>query len=103
MREAITHTATGSYLNLAPDALAAILNAIRAAAQAFPPGVQTPQILTALDIRSSIQRLVAPTPPLLQAVSYNDLRPDIDIQPLGRITLRGFEPRPGARVGREPL
>ena len=103
VRQAITHTATGHFVNLAPQALGAILDAIRAAAQALPPGVQVPQILTTLDIRSSIRRLVAPTLPLLQVVSYNDLRPDINIQPVGRITLQGFCPRPGVRVGDELL
>ena len=103
VRKAITHTATGSYVKLAPKALSAILKAIHAAAQAVPPGVQVPRILTTLDIRSSIRRLVAPSLPLLQVVSYNDLRPDIDIQPVGRITLQGFRPRPGVRVGDELL
>ena len=98
---AITHTATGSYVNLAPELLEAILDAIRAAAQAIPPGVQQPQILTTLEIRSSIRRLVAPSLPQLQVVSYHDLRPDMDIQPVGRITLQGFRPRPGVRVGDE--
>jgi hypothetical protein len=46
---------------------------------------------------------VALSMPLLQVVSYNDLRPDIDIQPVGRITLQGFCPRPGVRVGDELL
>jgi len=103
LREAMTHTATGSYLNLPPDALAAILDPIRNAVQALPAGVQMPQILTALDIRSSIRRLVAPSLPLLQVVSYHDLRPDIEIQPVGCITLQGFRPRPGVCVGGQLL
>ena len=103
LRAAMTHTATGSYLNLPPEALAAILDPIRDAVQALPAGVQVPRILTALDIRSSIRRLVAPSLPLLQVVSYHDLRPDIEIQPVGRITLQGFQPRSGVRVGGELL
>lgn len=99
MRKAFTHPATGSYLDLPPEALAAILQAIRAALQALPPGTQVPQILTTLEIRSSIRRRVAPSMPLLQVVSYRDLLPDIPIQPTGRITLQGIEPRPGVRVG----
>jgi type III secretion protein V len=103
VRAAITHTATGSYVNLAPAALAAILEAIHAAVRALPAGAQVPQILTTLDIRSSIRRLVAPSLPRLHVLSYHDLRPDIDIQPVGRITLQGFRARPGARVGDELL
>lgn len=99
LREAFTHTATGSYLNLPPEALAAILQAIGAATKTLPPGTLLPQILTTLEIRSSIRRLVAPSMPLLHVISYNDLLPNINIQPIGRISLHGFEPRPGVRVG----
>lgn len=103
VRDSIKHTATGSYVNLAPEELGAILDAIQRAARSIPPGVQMPLILTALEIRSSIRRLVAPSLPLLQVVSYYDLRPDMDIQPVGRITLQDFSPRPGVRVGDELL
>ena len=100
---AIEHTATGSYLNLAPTVLAALLQAIREAVQMFPPDAQLPQILTTMEIRASIRRLVAPSLPLLHVVSYHDLRPDMSIQPVGRITWQGFQRRPGVRVGEQLL
>lgn len=100
---AIEHTATGSYLNFAPETLSALLQAIREAVQRFPPDAQLPQILTTMEIRSSIRRLVATSLPLLQVVSYHDLRPDMSIQPVGRITWQGFEMRPGVRVGDQLL
>lgn len=96
---AIRHTATGSYLNLAPSALGALLQAIRDAVQAFPPDAQLPQLLTTMEIRASIRRMVAPSLPLLHVVSYHDLRPDISIQPVGRITRQGLQSRPGVRIG----
>ena len=103
LRAAIRHTATGSYLDLPPGDLREMTQWIRRAWDALPPGVQVPQILTTMEIRSSIRRLVAPTMPLLHAVSYNELREDIDIQPIGRISRHGFEPRRGVTVGGVPL
>jgi len=103
VREAIVRTATGSYLDLPPRHLAQILQAIQRAVQTLPPGVQMPHILAPLEIRSSIRRLVAPTLPRLHAVSYHELRDDASIEPIGRITLDGFERRPGVSVGGVPL
>jgi len=99
LREAMTYTATGNYLDLRPQQLAAIVRSLRRAMAALPPGVQTPVVLTTIEIRSSLRRLVAPSMPQLHVLSYQELRPDIDLQPIGRITLDTFEPRPGVRVG----
>ena len=69
----------------------------------LPNGVQMPQILTNLEIRASVRRLVVTSMPQLHVVSYQDLRPDVNIQPLGRISLDGFSPRAGVSVGGVPL
>lgn len=98
VRDAMIHTATGSYLRLAPETLHAILQAIQDAIRFLPPGVQVPHILTTMDIRSTIRRLVAPSMPLLHAMSYEELRSDINIQLVGRISLEGLERRPGVTV-----
>ena len=39
----------------------------------------------------------------LYVVSYQELRPDTQIQPVGRISLNGFNPRAGVTVGGVPL
>ena len=69
----------------------------------LPDDVQVPQILTTMEIRSTVRRLVAPVLPRLRVVSYQELRPDADIQPVGRIALDGFTPRPGVTSGGRPL
>jgi hypothetical protein len=51
-----------------------------------------------MDIRSCVRRLVAPSLPLLQVVSYSELRPETAIQPVGRISLAGFRARAGVSV-----
>ena len=43
-----------------------------------------------MGIRSYVRRLVAPSMPELHALSYQELMPDANIQPVGRITLGGF-------------
>ena len=62
-----------------------------------------PQILVPREIRSSIRRMVAPTLPWFHALSYYELREDASIQPMGRITLHGFERRAGVSSGGKPL
>ena len=67
--------------------------------RALGEDVRVPQILTTMEIRSSVRRLVAPSLPKLHAVSYPELMPDTEIQPVGRITLDCFRPRPSVTVG----
>jgi type III secretory pathway component EscV len=103
IRNATRHTATGSYVDLEPDRLREILNAIRAPMGALGDNIQVPQILTVMEIRSAIRRLVAPSLPGLHVVSYQELGPTTNIQPIGRISLDGFSPRTGVSVDGIPL
>lgn len=86
-------TETGSYIKLPPEQMQLILLAVRQAFDAIPAGYQMPCLLTVMGVRGPMRRLVAPSMPELQVVSYQDLEPDIDIQPAGRITLNGFRQR----------
>jgi hypothetical protein len=99
LRRAVEHTATGSYLKLEPSRLQQVLAAIREPMSVFPSYAQVPQILTVLEIRAVVRRLVAASMPALHVLSYDELMPDADVQPVGRITLDGFQARPGVRVG----
>ncbi|HEX6625487.1 MAG TPA: hypothetical protein VF064_17360 [Pyrinomonadaceae bacterium] len=56
-----------------------------------------------MEIRSSVRRLVSTSLPWLHVVSYQELRPDTSIQPVGRVSLDGFSPRPGVSVCGVPL
>jgi type III secretion protein V len=82
VREAIQKTPTGSYLALEPqlsrDILAAVGNSI-----ASGPGV----ILTQIDIRRYVRRLVEVEFPRLAVLSFQELVPETQIQPLGRVTI----------------
>jgi type III secretion protein V len=97
------HTATGSYVDLEPGQLQDILNAIGKPLEALPDHVQAPTILTTIEVRSSVRRMVAPSLPLLYTVSYQELTPDVFVQPVGRITLEGFKWRDGITVNGIPI
>ncbi len=90
IENAIKHTPTGSYVDLAPDQLRAIVDAIDRAIAILPENSQRPAILTVMQIRSAVQRMVAPAMPLISVVSYQEMPSDINIQPLGRIALNGL-------------
>jgi len=100
---ATKYTATGSYVDLSSDRLRQILDAVGEPIGALDSNTQVPLILTQLGIRSSIRRLVAPTMPSLHVISYQELSPDVNIQPVGRISLEGFRGRAGVKVGGVPI
>ena len=81
-----------------------LLAALQNAMSAIPDNCQVPQILTTMEIRSSIRRLAAFSIPNLYVISYQELMPDCNIQPIGRISLdKGVWWRSGVSVGGVPL
>lgn len=90
LQSAIRHTQTGSYLDLDADGIRALVAAIGKPLERLPAGVQMPQILTTLEIRAAVRRLIAPTMPWLHVISYQELEPTTSIQPLARIALDGL-------------
>jgi type III secretion protein V len=80
IRESIHKTPTGSYLALEPalsrDILAAVGRTISA-------GMAV--ILTSAEIRRYVRRLVEAEYPQLAVLSYQELSPETQLQPLGRI------------------
>jgi len=87
VRGAIKQTSAGSYLALDPDSVQMILHAIRNLILPTPPGGQPPVLLTAIDVRRFVRKLIEGEFPDLPVVSYQEIVPEIRIQPLGRIQL----------------
>jgi type III secretion protein V len=89
IRGAIHKTPTGSYLALEPqlsrDIVAAVSRALGpdASADGAPPFV----LLTNAEIRRYVRRLVEPEHPDLAVLSYQELAPEAQIRPLGRISI----------------
>jgi len=87
VRGAIKQTSAGSYLALDPDSTQLILNAMRQTIQPTPSGGQPPILLTAIDVRRYVRKQIEGEFPDLPVVSYQEIVPEIRIQPLGRIQL----------------
>lgn len=87
VRGAIKQTSAGSYLALDPDSVQLILQSVRNIVTAPPPGGQQPVILTAIDVRRFVRKLIELEFPDISVVSYQEIVPEIRIQPLGRIQM----------------
>ena len=87
IRGAIKQTSAGSYLALDPDANQLIMHAMRSVITPTPPGGQPPVLLTNMDVRRFTRKLIEGEFPELPVLSYQEIVPEIRIQPLGRIQL----------------
>jgi type III secretion protein V len=84
IRDAIQKTPTGSYLALEPQLSQDILAAVR---RAVGPGVAGAVLLTGAEIRRYVRRLIETQHPELAVLSFQELTPDAQIRPIGRITV----------------
>jgi len=83
VREAIQPAATGSTLALEPEISSDIVNAVsRAVADSVAP-----VIVTTADIRCHIRGLLESEHPKIAVLSYQEIEPQVKLQPLGRITV----------------
>lgn len=87
IRGAIKQTSAGSYLALDPDSVNLILKSMRMTITPTPPGGQPPVLLTAIDVRRYVRKLIETEFPDIAAISYQEVLPEIRIQPLGRIQI----------------
>lgn len=87
IRGAIKQTSAGSYLALDPDSVQMILHSLRTTIIPTPEGGQPPVLLTAIDVRRFARKLIESEFPELPVISYQEIVPEIRIQPLGRIQL----------------
>lgn len=87
VRGAIKQTSAGSYLALDPDSVQLILQGIRNTVAPPPPGGQPPVLLTAIDVRRFVRKLIEMEFHDISVVSYQEIIPEIRIQPLGRIQI----------------
>ncbi len=87
VRGAIKQTSAGSYLALDPDSVQLILQSMRSTIAPPPPGGQSPILLTAIDVRRFVRKLIEMEFPDVSVVSYQEVVPEIRIQPLGRVQI----------------
>jgi type III secretion protein V len=87
VKSSIQHLPSGSYLALEPDISTEILQSVRREVGNTPASAQQPVVLTNPDIRRYFRRLVEMELPNLAVLSYQELTPEMNIQPLARISL----------------
>ncbi|MCS6884832.1 MAG: type III secretion system export apparatus subunit SctV [Acidobacteriota bacterium] len=89
IRGAIRRTSSGTYIALDPAITQDILAAFRREIGNLPPTAQQPVIVTDQEIRRFVRRIAELEFRNLAVLSYQELAPELSIQPLARISLRG--------------
>jgi len=87
VRGAIKQTSAGSYLALDPDSTQLILAAMRSVIKPTIAGAQPPTLITAIDVRRFVRKLIEQEFPDVVVLSYSEIISEIRIQPLGRVQL----------------
>jgi type III secretion protein V len=87
MRAAIRQTSAGSYLALDPSISKALLAAIKNVVGELTPSAHRPVLLTSMDIRRYLRKLIETDLYELPVLSYQELTPEINVQPLDRVVL----------------
>jgi type III secretion protein V len=89
IRGSIKRTSSGTHLALEPDIAQEIVQAVKSECGQLPPSAQRPVILTAMDIRRYVRKLLEyEFNPPFSVVSFQELSPDLNIQPVARISTR---------------
>ena len=85
VRNGIRQTSTASYIALDPEVSKQIVAAVRKTVGAALEGENVPVLITAMDIRRYVRRLIETDIPELPVLSYQEVTPEITLQPLGRV------------------
>ena len=89
IRSAVSRTAAGSFLTLAPAAARDIVSAVRRAIPKEPTDAPL-VVLTQPDIRRFVRKLLELDLREARVVSYAELLPEVTIRPIARATLAGL-------------
>jgi type III secretion protein V len=86
IRKSIRQTSAGSYLALEPNAAKKIVTTVKEEVGDFSQETNRPVLLTSMDIRRYVRKLIELELYELPVLSHQELTEEITIQPLGRIT-----------------
>ena len=87
VRSSIKQTSSGSYLALDPDSVQLVMQAFKSVIVPVPSGSQPAVLITNMDVRRFVRKLIENDYPEMPVVSFQEIIPEIRIQPLGRIQL----------------
>lgn len=87
IRKAVRQTSAGSYLALNPATAKKLIAAIKQEVGDFTFSEQKPVLLTSMDIRRYLRKLIEKEMYELPVLSHQELTEEITVQPLGRIKI----------------
>jgi type III secretion protein V len=87
VRGAIRQTSAGSYLALDPNVGKRLLDNIKRTVGDLSASAQRPVLLTSMDIRRYLRKMIEQDLYELPVLSYQELTQEINIQPLARVDL----------------
>lgn len=87
VRGAIRQTSAGSYLSLDPSITKKLVESIKRAVGDIGGSARRPVLLTSMDIRRYMRKMIEQDLYELPVLSYQELTQEINIQPLARIDL----------------
>ncbi len=87
LRGAIRQTSAGSYLALEPSVSRKLVENIKKAVGDLHASAQRPVLLTSMDIRRYLRKMIEQDLYELPVLSYQELTQEVNIQPLARVDL----------------
>jgi type III secretion protein V len=90
VRRAITRTAAGAFLTLAPQAARDVIGALRVAIAAAGTSEAPAVVLTQPDIRRFVRKLIETELPDVWVVSFAELLPEVALKPIARAVPAGM-------------
>jgi type III secretion protein V len=84
LRSAQRQTAAGTYMNLTEEAVQPLINEIARALAEAAPGTN-PVVLTSMDVRRVTRHLLTRSNIYVPVMSYQELAPEFNVQPLGSL------------------
>ena len=87
VRGAIRQTSAGSYLALDPNVSKKLVENIKRAVGDLTASAQKPVLLTSMDIRRYLRKMIEQDLYALPVLSYQELTQEINVQPLARVDL----------------
>ncbi|MCW2926503.1 MAG: flagellar biosynthesis protein FlhA [Thermoleophilia bacterium] len=87
--DAVVQTGDGSYLNLDPGTVNAVLTALKGEYERVSMHGMVPVVLCSAKVRRHLKQVSEPVLPRLAVVSYNEIQRDVDIQMVARVSLDG--------------
>jgi type III secretion protein V len=87
IRESIHRSDRGSYLALEPELSRDIVQALRRQLELQPGDEPSPAVLTTMELRRYVRRLFEVDFPELPVLSFTELLPELQVQPVARVSV----------------